>query len=163
MSYNRKSIQDALQKAKRPELARILSGAWDLPLTEYSKSLWQTLSETPSMEIELRQAFEAEFCRIGFNEKQAKRYSTELERTRVLQTATHLTASEGPTFLALHYLALLGMPQGNTYFVGSYSGVPFANAAWSGCLNFSNRIDLDSVISVAVSYTHLTLPTTPYV
>ena len=148
MAYNRKSIQDALQKAKRPELARILSGAWDLPLAEYSKSLWQTLSETPSMEIELRQAFEAEFCRIGFNEKQAKRYSTELERTRVLQTATHLTASEGPTFLALHYLALLGMPQGNTYFVGSYSGVPFANAAWSGCLNFSNRIDLDSVISV---------------
>ena len=54
MVFNKKSIQDALQKAKRPELARILSGAWDIPLTEYSTSLWETISEHPSMELELR-------------------------------------------------------------------------------------------------------------
>ena len=148
MAFNSKSIKEALQKAKRPELARILSWAWNFSITEYSTSLWETISETSSMEIELRQAFETEFCRIGFTKEQAKSYSTELERTRVLQTATHLTASEGPTFLALHHLALLGMPQEKTYFIGSYSGVPFANAAWSGCLNFSNRIDLESVISM---------------
>jgi len=148
MSFNAKSIEGALQKAKRPELARILSGTWNISLTEYSKSLWDTTSEHPSLEKELRQAFETEFCRIGLSEEEAQSYCGELERTRVLQTATHLTASEGPTFLALHNLALLGMPKGETYFVGSYSGVPFANAAWSGCLNFSNCIDLESVISV---------------
>ena len=148
MSFDAKSIQSALQKAKRPELARILSGVWNISLTEYSGSLWETTAAPPPLEVELRQAFATEFCRIGFTEEQAQKYSAELERTRVLQTATHLTASEGPTFLALHHLALLGMPQGETYFVGSYSGVPFANAAWSGCLNFSNRIDLESVISV---------------
>ena len=147
MTFDEKSIQGALQKAKRPELARILSGVWNISLSEYSSSLWERTSEPPSLELELRQAFETEFCRIGFAEEQVKSYCTELERTRVIQTATHLTASEGPTFLALHNLALLGMPQGKTYFVGSYSGVPFANAAWSGCLNFSNRIDLESVIS----------------
>jgi len=147
MSFDAKTIQVALQKAKRPELARILSGAWNISLREYSTSLWDKTSEPPSLEVELRQAFETEFCRIGFTEKQAQSYCTVLERTRVLQTATHLTASEGPIFLALHHLALLGMPQGETYFVGSYSGVPFANAAWTGCLNFSNRIDLESVIS----------------
>ena len=147
MSFEVKSIQDALQKAKRPELARILTGVWNIPIKEYSTSLWETNSEPPSMEVELRQAFETEFCRIGFSEENAQIYSAELESARVLQTATHLTTSEGPTFLALHHLALLGMTQGETYFVGSYSGVPFANAAWSGCLNFSNRIDLESVIS----------------
>jgi len=151
MSFDAKSIQSALQKAKRPELARILSGAWNISLSEYSTSLWERTSEPPSLEVELRQAFETEFCRIGLSEEQVQNYCAELERTRVLQTATHLTASEGPTFLALHNLALLGMPKGKTYFVGSYSGVPFANAAWSGCLNFSNRIDLESVISMHAS------------
>jgi len=147
MPLDPNSIQSSLQKAKRPELARILSGVWNISLTEYSGNLWKTFATPTPLEVELRQAFETEFCRMGFTEEQIQSYCEELERTRVLQTATHLTASEGPTFLALHNLALLGMPQGETYFVGSYSGVPFANAAWSGCLNFSNRIDLESVIS----------------
>ncbi len=147
MSFDAKSIQSALQKAKRPELAKILSEVWNLSLTEYSSKIWETTAAPPPLEVELRQAFTTEFCRIGFTEWQAQSYCAELERTRLLQTATHLTASEGPTFLALHNLALLGIPQGETYFVGSYSGVPFANVAWSGCLNFNNRIDLESVIS----------------
>ena len=147
MSFDVKSILGALQKANRPELARILSGVLNISLSEYSSGLWESPSVLPPLEAELRQAFETEFCRIGFTEEQTQRYLAILERTRVLQTATHLTASEGPTFLALHHLALLGMPQGETYFVGSYSGVPFANSAWSGCLNFSNRIELESVIS----------------
>ena len=62
MSFDAKSIQSALQKAKRPELARILSEGWNISLSEYSTSLWETTSEPPSLEIELRQAFETEFC-----------------------------------------------------------------------------------------------------
>ena len=42
MSFDAKSIQSALQKAKRPELARILSEAWEIPITEYSTTLWET-------------------------------------------------------------------------------------------------------------------------
>ena len=90
---------------------------WNIPLTEYAARLWETTNTPPPLEVELWQAFTTEFCRIGFTEEQAQKYYAELERTRVLQTATHLTASEGPTFLALHNLALLGMPQRETYFV----------------------------------------------
>ena len=79
MSFEVKSIQNALQKAKRPELARILTGVWNIPINEYSTSLWETNSEPPSMEVELRQAFETEFCRIGFSEEQAQIYSAVLE------------------------------------------------------------------------------------
>ena len=148
MSIDTKIIHGELQKANRSELSRILSRVWNMPINEYSENLWKTNTKHPPMELELGQAFETEFYRIGLTEEKAKKYCTELERTRVLQTATHITASEGPTFLALHHMALLGIPQNKTYFVGSYSGVPFANKAWSGCLNFSNHIDLESVISI---------------
>ncbi len=148
MSFDTKIFHGALQKAKRPELSKILSTVWNMPLTEYSGHLWETDTNHPTMELELGNAFEIEFYRIGFTEHQAKKYCKELERTRVLQTSTHITASEGPTFLALHHMALLGIPKGRTYFIGSYSGVPFANKAWSGCLNFSNHLDLESVLSV---------------
>ena len=74
MSFDANSIQGELQKANRPELARILSGAWNISLTEYSGSLWKTTSEAPSLEAELRQAFATEFCRIGFTEGQAQSY-----------------------------------------------------------------------------------------
>ena len=147
MSFDVNTIQDELQKAKRPELAKILSKVWNKSLSEYSSSLWEINHASPSLEGEMKKSFEAEFCRIGLTIEQAQSYLAKLERTRVLQTATHLTASEGPTFLALHNLALLRIPKSESYFVGSYSGVPFANAAWSGCLNFSNQIDLESVIS----------------
>jgi hypothetical protein len=146
MPADANSIQSALQKAKRPELAKILSGAWNMPITEYAGQLWQKNAAAPPMETELRNAFETEFSRTGYTEKEAKDLSAALEKTCVMQTATHLTASEGPTFLALHHLALLGMPPDETYFVGAFSGVPFANPAWSGCLNFSNRFELESLI-----------------
>ena len=79
MSFDAKSIQGALQKAKRPELARILSGAWNISLNEYSSSLWETTAAPPPLEVELRQAFETEFCRIGFTKGQAQSYCAELE------------------------------------------------------------------------------------
>ena len=146
MPLDTKTICRLLQNANRPELAKILGEVWETPLLDYADQLWEKPVAPPPFEIELRKAFETEFCRIGYNEIEAKAYSTALDRTRVLQTATHLTVSEGPTFLALHHLSLLGLPVAETYFVGAFSGVPFANAAWSGCLNFSNRFDLGTVI-----------------
>ena len=147
MPLDRKSIRTLLQNAKRPVLADILEKLWELPLLEYSASLWEKPASTPPMEKALLEAFESEFCRIGLSYEQAREFCDSLEKTRILQTATHLTATEGPTFLALHQLALLGLPPQETYFVGSFSGVPFTNSAWSGCLNYSKRFDLEALIS----------------
>ena len=146
MPFDIKNICSSLHNANRPELAKILGEVWEIPLLEYADRLWKKPVCPPVFETELLEAFETEFYRIGYTEVEAKIYSTALERTRVLQTATHLTASEGATFLAIHHLSLLGLPVAETYFVGAYSGVPFANSAWSGCLNFSNRFDLETVV-----------------
>ena len=147
MPLDRESIRTLLQNAKRPVLADILGKLWELPLIEYSAALWEKPTSTPPMEKALLEAFEIEFCRIGLNYEQAREFCASLEKTRILQTATHLTATEGPSFLALHQLALLGLPIQETYFVGSFSGVPFANSAWSGCLNYSKRFDLETLIT----------------
>ena len=108
MPLDTKTICHLLQNANRPELAKILGEVWETPLLDYAEQLWEKPVAPPPFEIELREAFETEFCRIGYTEIEAKAYSTALDRTRVLQTATHLTVSEGPTFLALHHLSLLG-------------------------------------------------------
>ena len=147
MPLDKKSIRTLLQNAKRPVLADILGKLWELPLVEHAEALWVNPGSSPTMEKELLEAFEKEFCRIGLSLEQAKEYCVNLEKTRILQTATHLTATEGPTFLALHHLALLGMPPEDTYFVGAFSGVPFTNAAWSGCLNYSKNFDLSKLIT----------------
>ena len=147
MLPDKKTIRDLLKKVKRPILGEILDNVWELPISEYSYSLWQKKDSLPPMENALREAFEKEFLRVGIGLNDAKDFSNRLEKTRVIQTSTHLTASEGPTFLALHHLALLGMPPQETYFVGTFSGVSFANSAWSGCLNYSNRFELEDVIS----------------
>ena len=147
MPLDKKSIRTLLQNAKRPVLADILGKLWELPLVEYADTLWENPAYSPPMEKELLDAFEREFCRTGLSLEQAQEYCASLEKTRILQTATHLTATEGPTFLALHHLALLGMPPQETYFVGAFSGVPFANSAWSGCLNYSKHFDLEALIA----------------
>ena len=147
MPLDKKSIHTLLQNAKRPVLAGILGKVWELPLVEYADALWENPASSPPMEKALLESFEREFCRTGLRLEQAQEYCASLEKTRILQTATHLTATEGPTFLALHHLALLGMPPQETYFVGAFSGVPFANSAWSGCLNYSKYFDLEALIA----------------
>ncbi len=147
MNPDKKKFLNLLKKTDRPFISDILEKIWDLPIYEYADSLWQNTTNTPSMEKELKDAFEKEFLRVGLKMDEVKLFSDRLEKIRVIQTSTHLTASEGPTFLALHYLSLLKMPSQYTYFVGAYSGVPFSNSAWSGCLNYSNRFELEDIIS----------------
>ena len=71
MPLNRKSIRILLQNAKRPVLADILGKLWELPLIEYSASLWEKPASTPPIEKALLEAFESEFCRIGLSYEQA--------------------------------------------------------------------------------------------
>ncbi len=91
----RKLIEDG-----RAELAEILSKHWDTALEEYAQSLWEVSSHESNLEKELVQSFQKEFHRAGYTDEQAALWTESLERTRTLQTATHLTASEGPTFFA---------------------------------------------------------------
>ena len=87
MSFDAKSIQSALQKAKRPELARILSGVWNISLTEYSARFWEKTAAPPPLEVELQQAFANEFCRIGFTEEQAQGYCASVCADRMRRSA----------------------------------------------------------------------------
>ena len=141
------SIKHKLNESGRVELADILEKQWETPIEEYAQSLWSQNKDTIDLESELLQAFHQEFLRIGSTEEEASESIASLKRTRTLQTATHVTASEGPTFFATHRLALKGLPKGESYLVGAYSGVPYANAAWSGCLNFSTEMELGEILS----------------
>ena len=137
----------ALEAAGRFRLATVVRQHGGTTLADYAKSLWTPPRHFPELEPELLAALTAEFRRLNAEVSQAQDWLASLQRTRTLQTATHLTASEGPTFLALHGLARSGLPQGESYLIGAYSGVPFANAAWSGCLNLDRRFPLENVVA----------------
>jgi len=96
--------------------------------------------------VELVMALEEEFEANMWPESVIERVMSELKKSRVLQTATHLTVTEGPTFLAVHQMATAGLNSGVPYLVGAFSGVPFSNPAWSGCLNFSERFQVKDVL-----------------
>ena len=103
MNPDKKKFLNLLKKTDRPFISDILEKIWDLPIYEYADSLWKNTTTIPSMEKELKDAFEKEFIRVGLKMDEVKLFSDRLEKIRVIQTSTHLTASEGPTFLALHY------------------------------------------------------------
>ncbi len=119
----------------------------DDSLDAYAASLWNPPPKSPALTDGLKRALRKELERQGVTEPDVQRHVDSLERTRLMQTATHLTVSEGPSFLAMHRLALQGRPAGETYWVGAWSGVPFANVAWSGCMNWSDRFLLEEVIT----------------
>ena len=90
MPFDTKTICRLLQNANRPELAKILGEVWETPLLDYADQLWEKPVALPPFEIELREAFETEFCRIGYTEIKAKAYSTALDRTRVFADGNSL-------------------------------------------------------------------------
>ncbi len=139
------SLFESLRKNGRIQLANILERQGQMPVKEYSAQLYDY--QAPCViEPELLQAFRSEFERLDYTEPQLGEILADLEHTRILQTTTHLTASEGPTFFAIHWLASLGLSSEHSYFIGSFSGVPFSNTAWSGCLNYSNHYLLDQLL-----------------
>lgn len=139
-------LLESLRIKGRNQLANILEKRGSMPVAEYSAALYDYQSPC-ALEPELYQAFCQELQRLGYSQTLLVSIMAHLEQKRILQTATHLTASEGATFFALHWLATLGLSSENPYLVGAFSGVPFSNSAWSGCLNYSNRHALDHLIS----------------
>ncbi|HOX43647.1 MAG TPA: hypothetical protein PK668_08615 [Myxococcota bacterium] len=139
---------EALRRAGRPRLAALLEGLWGVPLLEHSLRLHAHRPALP-LEPELEEAFFLELLRLGTDPDVLEAALADLRARRVLMTATHLTASEGPTFLAVHRAASLGLPAGVPYLVGAYANVPFSSAAWSGCLSHSDRHNLSELLEPA--------------
>lgn len=142
--------QDILSRLKpqRPELVSILERHGHEAIQDYATSLYQYFPSFP-LEPILLQAFEEEWSRVGMSLEQQKALKKKMLEQRVLQTATHLTASEGPTFLAIHALSLLGISPHQPYGVACFSGIPFSNNAWPGCLNYGSSLKLEDLMDPA--------------
>ena len=144
-------VVESLRKLGRIQLATILETRGSMPVKEYSA--WLNQYQVPcSLEPVLLHAFDCELQRMDYPPVRREEITRGLERTRILQTATHVTASEGPSFFAIHWLASLGIPPGCYYPIAAFSGVPFSNIAWSGCLNYSNRHSLEQLLPAGSSF-----------
>ena len=139
-------VVESLRKLGRVQVSGILETRGMMPVKDYSAWLNQYQVPCP-LEPELRDAFDDELKRLDYTPVRREEFTNELEQTRILQTATHVTATEGPTFFAIHWMASLGIEAGSSYPVAAFSGVPFSNNAWSGCLNYSNRHSLEQLYS----------------
>ena len=140
------SIIASLRRMNRTQLSRVIEKWSNRSLEEYGQLWWQEPIRPPPLEPELIQAFEETWQQMGWTDVLVKQMLEELEQKRVLQTAMHLTPTEGPTFLASHQLATLRQPQTSSYLVGAYSGVPFSNAAWSGAINYGTKTSLEQIL-----------------
>ncbi len=135
-----------LRDLGRSRLAAILERWGTTSVSEYSSRLWARPSGS-NVEPALIEAMAVQLARQGLCPLDLQAALDSFVRAPVLQTTTHLCLSEGPTFLAAHLMAITGQPASLPYFVAAYSGVPFSNSAWSGCLNFSRRWPLEEILA----------------
>ena len=140
------SIKASLRLMNRPQLSKVIEKWGNKSLEGYGQLWWQGPKRPPPLEPELIQAFKETWQQMGWADVLVKQLLEELEQKRLLQTAMHLTPTEGPTFLASHQLATLRQPQTSSYLVGAYSGVPFSNAAWSGAINYGTKTSLEQIL-----------------
>ena len=140
------SIIASLRLMNRPQLSKVIEKWGNESLERYGQLWWQGPKRPPPLERELIQAFKETWQQMGWADVLVKQLLEELEQKRLLQTAMHLTPTEGPTFLASHQLATLRQPQTSSYLVGAYSGVPFSNAAWSGAINYGTKTSLEQIL-----------------
>ncbi|MBL0691328.1 MAG: hypothetical protein JJV97_03265 [SAR324 cluster bacterium] len=130
---------------------------------EYSTKLYHRSALAGQINSNLVEAFRSEFLKRGFFKKdtelensidgknykynqpdslESKHILSEQDfanflSDRVLQTAHHQCLTNGLGFNGIDLTSILGMPSGKAYLVGTYSGVPFSNNAWSGALCFN--------------------------
>lgn len=143
--YLKKETIPALRKNGRNQLASILEQSWNTSIAEFSSQIYNSLS-SPPIEQELLESFAQECRRLGHTEETAQFVLSSLQKLGVLQTATHLSLSEGPTFFAAHQLATHAFPKNHYYIVAAFSGVPFSNSAWPGCFNYSTRYSVSDLL-----------------
>src|SRR3989344_5524942 len=124
-----------LRELGKLELALEIEKLWDKTSESYSKEV-NTYSPQIEMEPILKIAFTAELKRVGHNDIEIEQIIESLDKNRIIQTAPHLVPSSGPRMFFIDWLSSLSLDQARYYVVGMYSGIPFSNSFYPGCLSF---------------------------
>ncbi len=133
----KKEISDIvkiLKKEKKERLAECIEKNWGKTAMVYSKEL-NSWEPSGPMEKELFFAFKKELERLGTAKNQKEKILASLQKRRILQTAPHLVATEGPRMFCINWLASLGVKKGDFYIVAMFSGIPFSNSFRPGRIN----------------------------
>lgn len=128
------ALVSALQKEGKIHLASVIDKNWDKTVLEYSKEI-NSWNPERSLEPELLDAFNKELERLEFDTNSRKKILSSIGKRRVLQTAPHLVATEGPRMLCINWLGSLGVSENEFYVVGMFSGIPFSNNSRPGRIN----------------------------
>ncbi|MCP4750325.1 MAG: hypothetical protein GY866_05505 [Proteobacteria bacterium] len=126
-------------RSSHPTLSSVFIEHWDTPLGVYAPELYRMPPH--SMEPELRQSFEEEWRAMGCPSRTIREALSQLEQTPVLQTAHHITPTNGPSLLSWDLICLSGLRPDQLYLVAANSGVAFSNTAWSGSLSYGALSD----------------------
>ena len=101
-------------------------------LEHYAKNCYQYSRLEKKWDKVFLTAFANELKECGY-QQECNAILEQFQRNCVLQTAHHITPTNGPTFSAIDLLCLLGLEE-KFYLVGAFSGVAFSNTAFSGSL-----------------------------
>ncbi len=134
-------IVQILKAAGKNRLAKCIEENWDKTAIAYSKELNSYEPKRP-MEKELISAFEKELERLETPSDLKIKILDSLERRRVLQTAPHLVATQGPRMFCINWLGSLGVEKEDFYVIGMFSGIPFSNSFRPGRINKKETINL---------------------
>lgn len=127
-------IVETLKSEKKYHLAKCIEENWQKTVIDYSKEL-NSWKPSRKMEPELISAFKKELERLDTVEVQKNKILSSLEKRRVIQTAPHLVATEGPRMLTINWLGSLGTPRDDFYIVAMFSGIPLSNSFRPGRIN----------------------------
>lgn len=128
------ALSSALRTAEKVRLAKCIEDNWHKTCLSYSQELNFWRPKLP-MEPELQGAFLEELERLEIDPLSRKEIIDSIQRRRIIQTAPHLVATEGPRMLCINWLGSLGVPDKEFYIVGMFSGVPFSNRFRPGRIN----------------------------
>lgn len=126
------------QKLKQtyPVLSTVFEKFWTTQLDEFASHLYQ--KNPVSLEKELLESITEELSSMSIEKTQIKQVVDQLIQVPVLQTAHHITPTNGPTFLTIDIISLAGLKPDQPYLVAANSGVAFSNSAWTGALSYES-------------------------
>lgn len=134
---------------KSPIFQKILKRS-SQSLEDYAKQCYQYFNKARVYDESFLQAFSQELQECGY-EKEYQAILKQFQKNPVLQTAHHLTPTNGPTFSAIDLLCLCGL-QEEYYLVGAFSGVSFSNTAFSGSLCYQDLPLVELVQKNSLAY-----------
>ena len=110
-----------------------------------AEHLWDNSNLKSTIDSHFLQAIQQYFTKRGLAKQTILNIQNQLQSYPILQTAHHVTPTNGPTFLGIDMLSLWKKPKDLYYLVAANSGVSFSNTAWSGALSFG-EIPLEMIL-----------------